>query len=104
MKQTQDLKAKMRSAALMSEIEIAKKSSHTGAIGLLVRVTLIVVFSYLILTSYVLFDAAGPVFISALFIVALFIPNLYRAVNNRVKRNKSRNMEANLAAKSPQEG
>ncbi len=71
MKHTQDLKAKMRSAALMSEIEIAKKSSHTGAIGLLVRVTLIVVFSYLILTSYVLFDAAGPVFISALFIRSL---------------------------------
>ena len=104
MTQTQDHKAKMRSAALMSEIEIAKKSSHTGAIGLLVRVTLIVFFSYLILTSYVLFDAAGPVLLSVLFIVALFVPNLYRALNKRVERNKRRNMEANLAAKSPQEG
>jgi len=102
MTHSDDHKAKMRSAAFMSELEIAKKSSHPGAVGFLIRVTLIVIFSYLILTSYVLFDAAGPVFISVLFIVALFVPHLYRLLKERLDGNRARPGEAELE-ESPQE-
>lgn len=104
MTQVQDHKARMRSAALMSELEIAKKSSHTGAIGLLIRVTLVVVFAYLILTSYVLFDASGPVFISVLFIVALFVPNLYHALKSWFSGRRGQRAESRLVEESPQEG
>ena len=88
----------------MSELEIAKKSSHTGPLGLFVRVTLVVVFAYLILMSYILFDAAGPVFISVLFIVALFVPQLYRAIRTRQRQRGGRGSELELTEKSPQEG
>lgn len=104
MKQPDDYKQKMRSAAFMSELEIAKKSSHTGPLGLIIRVTLIVVFAYLILTSYVLFGVNGPVYISVLFIVALFVPFIYRSITARLKKNRGRAVDAKLAEESPQEG
>ena len=99
-----DNRAKMRSAAFMSELEIAKKSSHTGALGLIIRVTLVVVFAYLILTSYVLFGVNGPIFISVLFIVALFVPYMYRSHAKRLKKNRGQRVDAKLAEESPQEG
>ena len=103
MTQLNDNREKMRSAAFMSELEIAKRSSHTGVVGLLVRVTLIVIFSYLILTSYELFGTAGPAFISVLFIVALFVPQIYRAAKSRLGRTSRRPSDASLAEESPQE-
>ena len=99
----EDYNQKMRSAALMSELEIAKKSSHTGPVGLIIRVTLIVVFAYLILMSYVLFDAAGPVFISVLFIVALFVPHFYRAISKRQADSRRAGGRTTLAGESTQE-
>lgn len=97
-----DQQARMRSAALMSELEVAKKSSQPGVLGLLIKVTLVIVFAYLIFTSYMIFDTAGPVFISILFLVALFVPNLYRASKGRWGRGRKE--EAKLAEESPQEG
>jgi hypothetical protein len=99
-----DNQARMRSAAFMSELEIAKKSSHTGAVGLMIRVALVVTFAYLILTSYMLFDVAGPVFISALFLVALFVPTLYRVLRKRRGGRSGRAGEASQPKESPQEG
>ena len=75
MKQQWDSTGELRAAFTMRMLENAKSSVQTRTTGsLFMRVTLVVIFMYLIFISYLMLGIAGPVFTSTLFLVALFTP------------------------------
>ncbi len=100
----QDYKGDLRSAFTMREIENAQRSVHTGIEGLFVRAALSAIFMYLIFISYLMLGIAGPVFISVLFLVALFVPYFYQAVKDLLKRWGMQKQKHVLGRESPQQG
>lgn len=72
MTQQQDFKGELRATYTMRLLENAKCSVQTSTTGgLFMRVTLAVIYMYLIFISYLMLGIAGPVFTSTLFLVAL---------------------------------
>ena len=86
MKQQRDSKGELRAAFLMRDIDNAKRICHTRPSGPFVRVALGIIFMYLVLISYMMLGAIGPVFISVLALVAFFVPHLYQVAKNRLQR------------------
>ena len=103
MTQQQDDTGKYRAASLMSELALAKRKVQGGAIGLVLRVTLAVIFMGLIVISYGLRGATGPVFVSVLFLLALFIPSLYEVARHRFARPEARESAAKVRREARQE-
>jgi len=89
MTQQPDYKGELRAAYTMRELEHAKRSFHTGVTGLFIRVTLAIIFMYLTVTSYLVLGIAGPMFISVLFLVALFVPYFYQTLIKRLERPRA---------------
>lgn len=78
MTQPRDIKSALRAAGTMSELEKARRSMWPSAIGALARVALAVVYMYLIVIAYDLMGISGPIFISVLFLIALYAPHAYQ--------------------------
>jgi len=99
------LKGAIRAALTMRELENAKRSiesSSTG--GLFMRVTLVVIYMYLIVISYSMLGTTGVVFITILFMVALFVPFFYQVIRNRLEKRRSRNENHSLGRYDRREG
>lgn len=83
-----DSNGELRAAFTMRLIESAKRSvqPESGPVGVFMRVTLAVIFMYLIVISYTMLGTIGLVFVSALFLVALFSPYLYQLLKGLLER------------------
>lgn len=81
---------KIRRETTLSEIRNAKQRLKAPPATMLARVALGVVYMYLILMSYELLGASGPVFISVTFLVAFFIPWTYKTVGRRLAKRQAR--------------
>ncbi len=88
MPQQQDPNGDIRAAFTMRQLDRAQQRVSSGATGLILRVTLAVLFMFLITYSYHTYDIAGPVFISVLFVVAFFLPAFYQAATAYLARRR----------------
>ena len=104
MAQQQNSKGELRAAFTMRELENAKRSCQTSTPGTFIRVALGIVFMYLIVISHLMLGAVGPVFISALFLVAFFVPYLYQIGKDRLERRRQRKEQPSLGRETTQEG
>ena len=104
MKQQRDSKGELRAAFTMRGLENAKRSVQAGVPGVFIRVTLGIVFMYLIVISYMMLGTIGLVFVSVLALVAYFVPHLYRALKGLLERLGSRKENRILGQESPQKG
>jgi len=108
MTQQRDSKGELRAAFAMREIERAKHSCYagtgTGTGGVLARVALALIFMYLIVLSYLMLGAIGPVFVSVLSLVAYFVPYLYQAIKGLLARQRIRKEDPKFGQETPQEG
>ena len=106
MTQQPDSKGELRATHTMRLLEDAERSvqPETGPVGVFMRVTLAVVFMYLIVISYLMLGTTGLVFVSVLALVAYFVPHLYRALKGLLERLGSRKENRILGQESPQKG
>lgn len=104
MKQQRDSKGELRAAFTMRELDNAKRSCQTNTPGTFIRVTLGIVFMYLIVISHLMLGVAGPVFISVLFLVAFFVPYFYQISKDLLARRRLRKDNSMPEQESPQEG
>ena len=105
MTQRLDSNSELRAAFTMRLLENAKRTvqPQSGPIGAFMRVTLALIFMYLIVISYMMFGTPGLVFISVLALVAYFIPHLYRVMKDRLEKSREQTRSL-LAQQSSQEG
>ena len=102
MKQQHDSKGELRAAHAMRLLDNAKRSVQleSGCVGVFMRVTLALVFMYLIVISYMMFGTIGLVFVSVLSLVAYFIPFLYQPLKNLLARRNAQREHRDLLHKS----
>ena len=88
MTEQRDSKGELRTAYAMRELENAKRSvrlgnaDSTGPTSIFLKVTLAIIFMYLIGISYLMLGITGPVFVSLLFLAALLAPFFYHLVKD----------------------
>ena len=70
---------------------------------LLARVSLGVIYMYLILISYELLGISGPVFVSVLFLVSFFVPQAYRLLTQRLQKKAKLEKQTTGAKEARQE-
>lgn len=70
---------------------------------LLARVSLAVIYMYLILISYELLGISGPVFISVLFLVSFFVPHAYRVLTQRLQKKAHPEKQSTVVNEARQE-
>ena len=104
MSHQQNSKDGLRAANTMRALENAQRNLHTGSIGIFMQVTLAVIFMYLIVISYLLLGIAGPVFISVLFLVALFMPFFYQLLKILLEKRRGQKKDPSLEQESAQQG
>lgn len=106
MTQQPDSNGELRAAFTMRLLENAKRSvqPETGPIGVFMRVTMAVVFMYLIVISHMMLGTIGLVFVGVLSLVAYFVPYLYQAVKGLLERRRSQKESRILGRQSPQQG
>ena len=92
----------LRAAYTMRELKKAKRSFHTGTTGLFIRVTLALIFMYLIVISHMMLGRIGPVFISILFLIALFMPYFHQVLMKRLKKHRVLKEAYSLDLESPE--
>lgn len=78
----------LRATFTLRELDRAQRALSGGTVGVFLRVTLAVVFMYLTVVSYLALGITGPVFVSVLFIVALFVPHLYQVLKGWLARHR----------------
>ena len=90
----------------MRLLENAKRNvqPESGPIGVFMRVTLAIVFMYLIVISYMMFGTPGLVFISVLALVAYFVPYLYQTVKGLLERRRAQKESRILGQQSLHQG
>ena len=105
MTQRLDSNSELRAAFTMRLLENAKRTvqPQSGPIGVFMRVTLALIFMYLIVISYMMFGTIGMAFISVLALVAYFIPHLHRALKNLILKRTEQNSGRLVAQESTQE-
>lgn len=96
----------LRAAFTMRELENAKRSSRiqTGTVGVLMRVTLAIIFIYLIGISYMTLGITGPVIVSVLFLVAFFVPFFYQVLLDLLETRRMRRTDRMFGQESVREG
>lgn len=106
MTQQHDSNGELRAAYTMKLLERAKRTvqPETGPIGVFMRVTMAVIFMYLIVVSYMMFGTIGLVFVSLLALVSYFVPYLYQALIGRLERRRAERQSSALGPESRQEG
>jgi len=106
MTQRLDSNSELRAAFTMRLLENAKRTvqPQSGPIGAFMRVTLALIFMYLIVISYMMFGTPGLVFISVLALVAYFVPYLYQAVKGLLERRRVQKESRILGQQSLHQG
>ena len=106
MTEQQDTKGELRAAYTNRGFKNAKHSFPTGSTGIFMQVTLAVIYMYLIVISYSLMGTTGLVFVSTLFLIALFSPIIYQIVRRFWRNHKAVSVERNqmLEQEAKQEG
>lgn len=104
MTQQLDSKGQLRSAFTMRGIESAKRSVHSGTNGVFIRVTLAIIFMYLIFVSYQVLGVTGPVVISVLFLAAMLVPFFYELSKDRLAKRMAKKEQNKLEENFAQEG
>ena len=106
MTQQRDSNGELRAAFTMHLLENAKRSvqPESGPIGVFMRVTLAVIFMYLIVISYMMLGTIGLLFVSVLSLVSYFIPYLYQAIKDLLETRRSQKESRTLVRQSPQRG
>lgn len=101
-----DPNGELRAAHTMRLLEDAKRGvqPESGPTGVFVRVTLALIFMYLIVISYLMLGTIGVVFISVLALVSYFVPYMYQALKGRLERRRAGKENRILAQESRQEG
>ena len=88
MTQQKNTKGELRAAFINRGLKNAKHSFPIGSTGVFMRVTLAIIYMYLIVISYSLMGTIGVVFVSTLFLVALFSPILYQVGRKFWRKHK----------------
>ena len=98
MKKQADAKGELRAAYTMHFLENAKRETQTepGLTSVVVRVTLAIIFMYLLVIGYQLMGVTGVVFVSLMFVVSMFIPMLHRAFVAKRQKRAARKVGARL--------
>ncbi len=104
MAQRYDSKDEMRAAYLTRELKKSKRSIPMGSTGVFMRVTLAVIFMYLIVVSYSMLGISGPVFVSILFLIAFFMPVLYQTVKAVMDQRRAQAERIGPVVEVQQEG
>jgi hypothetical protein len=89
--------------AIRDELRTPKRHWSDNPAILLARVSLGVIYMYLILVSYELLGISGPVFISVLFLVSFFVPQAYRLLTQRLQKKAKLRKQATVAEEARQE-
>ena len=100
MTQQRDSMSELRAATTLREIE----KSKTGATGVLIRLTLAIIFMYLIFMSHQVLGIIGPAFISVLFLIALMTPLFYQIFKGMLGKRRARSEDNIMEEESLQEG
>ena len=90
--------------AIRDELKTPKQKWSDSPATLLARVSLGVIYMYLILISYELLGISGPVFISVLFLVSFFVPQAYRLLTQRLQKKAKLEEQAAVVNEARQEG
>ena len=90
--------------AIRDELKTPKRHWSDSPAILLARVSLGVIYMYLILISYELLGISGPVFISVLFLVSFFVPQAYRLLTQRLQKKAEPEQQTTAAKEVRQEG
>ncbi len=106
MGQQHDAKDELKAAYMARELKKAKRRVPMGSTGVFMQVALAMIFMYLIVISYSMMGIAGPVFVSILFLIALFMPVLYHVVKGVMAQRKAQaeRIGNDAAAEVQQEG
>ncbi len=104
MTQQYDAKGELRAAHFTRQLNTAKHTMPEGGIGVFMRVTLAVIFMYMIVFSYQTFGIAGPVLVSVLFLAALLGPFLYHIVKSALDKRRVQPVRAIEESEVRQEG
>ena len=98
MKRQSDAKGELRGAYLMHFLENAKRETQTepGLASVVVRVTLAIIFMYLLVIGYQLMGVTGVVFVSLMFVFSIFIPMLHRKFVARRQKRAARKVGPHL--------
>lgn len=100
MEKQSESRGELRAAHTMREIKNARRSIPMGSVGVFMRVTLALIFLYMVVISYSMLGIIGPVIVSILFLVAFFIPVLYQAVIIFLEQRRVRADSANTGEKN----
>ena len=90
--------------AIREELKTPKQKWSDSPATLLARVSLAVIYMYLILISYELLGISGPVFISVLFLVSFFVPQAYRMLTQRLQKQAKQEKQTTVVNEARQEG
>ena len=90
--------------AIRDELKTPKHHWSDNPAILLARVSLGVIYMYLILMSYETIGISGPVFISVLFLVSFFVPQAYRLLTQRLQKKAKLQKQATVAKEARQGG
>lgn len=96
-----DPNSEVRAAVAMRELTKAQRSISGGPVSMFIRVIMAILFMYLSLISYQVFGEAGLIFISILFIIAVFVPVLYQAVNASLVKRREHHDASPLCEETP---
>ena len=88
--------------AIREELKTPKQKWSDSPATLLARVSLGVIYMYLILISYELLGISGPVFISVLFLISFFVPQAYRLLTQRLQKKAKLEKQAPAAGVAKQ--
>jgi len=88
--QQDEFNGDLRATHFTREIQQAKRSIPMGNVGVFMRVTLGLIFMYLVVISYSMLGVVGPMVVSVLFLVALLAPVVYHARKTIMVRRRAR--------------
>lgn len=89
---------------IKDQLKTPKRHWHDNPGILLARVSLGVIYMYLVLISYEVLGISGPVFISVLFLVSFFVPQAYRLLIRRVQMKAKLEKQTTATKEASQEG
>jgi len=90
--------------AIRDELNTNKRKWSDSPATLLARVSLGVIYMYLILISFELLGIPGPVFISVLFLVSFFVPHAYHLLTQRQHKKAKLEKQTSLVNEARQQG
>ncbi len=89
MAQQSESRGELRAAHTMRELRNARHSISMGSMGVFMRVTLAIIFMYLVVVSNLMLGITGPVIVSILFLAAFFVPIMYQAARSYMDQRRA---------------